>query len=72
MNLLTLTTFWWAFLFCGYRRAYWFVGWQGAVALSWLNFVRDKIVLGAAKSMQPSHSKQIFFNKAQNDFCGGA
>ncbi|CAK1844818.1 conserved hypothetical protein [Vibrio crassostreae] len=33
----------------------------GAIELSWLNFVRDKIVLGAAKSMWPSHSKQIFF-----------
>ncbi|CAK2022435.1 hypothetical protein VCRA2119O430_350017 [Vibrio crassostreae] len=38
------------FLGC-YERTGWFVRWQGAVALSWLNFVRDKIVLGAAKSM---------------------
>ncbi len=33
------------------------------VDLSQLNFVRDKIVLGAARSMTPSYFKQILFNK---------
>ncbi len=35
----------------------------GSVELSRLNFVRDKSVLIAASSVQPSHSKQILLNK---------
>ncbi|OEE34531.1 hypothetical protein A1QO_06765, partial [Vibrio genomosp. F10 str. ZF-129] len=34
----------------------------GRVDLSRLNFVRDKIVLGAARSMTTSYSKQILLN----------
>ncbi|CAH1600019.1 hypothetical protein THF1C08_590009 [Vibrio jasicida] len=36
----------------------------GSGDLSRLNFVRDKIVLGEARSVSPSHSKQILLNKA--------
>ncbi len=36
----------------------------GSVDLSRLNFVRDKIVLGEARSVPPSYSKQILLNKA--------
>jgi hypothetical protein len=36
----------------------------GSVDLSRLNFVRDKIVLGEARSVSPSPSKQILLNKA--------
>ncbi|BBL91261.1 hypothetical protein VroAM7_39140 [Vibrio rotiferianus] len=36
----------------------------GSVDLLRLNFVRDKIVLGEARSVSPSHSKQILLNKA--------
>ncbi len=35
----------------------------GRVDLSWLNFVRDKSVLIAARGKSPSHSKQISLNK---------
>ena len=34
----------------------------GRVDLSWLNFVRDKSILIAARGKYPSHSKQIPLN----------